>query len=220
MVLRIVFGVVRLARSRRPTGKSRRANARKRNYSRLSRRQQAEIRFYELLLELLTPFAPEFTGGVTAARTFLMKYNPAGLRRLFRRVFIGREEWNAQGRQEFRKAMAAARTQARRIFRKELKRAITARYRRRTGNLLRVRVRGSGRHTGIYLKEDFPRTEYRTQLGRGLEGGSKNGQYAYVLNNKTRFVEVARRIAGKRIRATTQLNYVRFARSRSLKGTT
>ena len=105
--------------------------------------------------------------------------------------------------ESLRKARAAARTAARQIYRAQLKTQIGWRYRRRSGSLLRVRVRGSGRGESIKLREDFPHTHFVT-VRRG------QGQYAYVLNSRSNFIQTARRIAYAEIRAITALRYVQF----------
>lgn len=96
------------------------------------------------------------------------------------------------------RGVASARTDARGIYREEIKRQIMRRYRRRTGALLKVRVRGTGKGQSIRLREDFPSTAY------------PGGQYAYVLNSRSGFIDDARSQARRRIRRETLLRYIQF----------
>lgn len=88
-----------------------------------------------------------------------------------------------------RRAIAAscadARKAARRVHRQNLRDEIRATTRRRTGNLLRARVRGTGRGCNIRIVENFPATAFSTPRGR-------RGQYAYVLNSSRHFIPQAR----------------------------
>lgn len=80
----------------------------------------------------------------------------------------------------------------RRVIRDEINKVTT----RRTGDLTRnIRIRRTTfRARREYtLSAGFPRTQYSTPRGRGRPGASKNGQYAFVLNSRLRFLRAANR---------------------------
>lgn len=82
--------------------------------------------------------------------------------------------------------MRAATPGIRRIFRRNLVAAIRNKTTRRTGRLLRVRMRTRYFRAGnrIVIRPQFPSTAYTTRTG-------KTGQYGYVVNHYRRFIEEA-----------------------------
>ncbi|MDE0489313.1 MAG: hypothetical protein OXI07_09000 [Gammaproteobacteria bacterium] len=88
------------------------------------------------------------------------------------------------------RAMTRAQTEIGREYTKTLRQNIRARTVRRTGSLLRSKIK-KGRDRGtrtVSILPDFPRTAYVTAPGRGRRGASKQGQYAFVLEASKHFI--------------------------------
>ena len=95
--------------------------------------------------------------------------------------------------------MRRATPEFRKLYRREIVKAIRSRTTRRTGKLLRVRIRTrSLRSQGaIILSADFPSTRFTTRRGG-------QGQYGFIVNHYTRFLEEA----NLRTRTSPQLNRI------------
>ena len=90
-----------------------------------------------------------------------------------------------------RRILGRAARDLRALFQRHLKEQIRATTRRRTGKLLRARVKSNRRGDTLTLAPDFPATRYVTPAGRGRPGASKIGQYAFVVNHNRDFIRRA-----------------------------
>lgn len=92
-----------------------------------------------------------------------------------------------------RRALGRSGREVRRLLVMHLKNTIRERTTRRTGRLLSVKVQSIRLMSGleIVLQPNFPRTQYSTPPGRGRPGRSKDGQYAFVVNHRKRFIQEA-----------------------------
>jgi len=119
----------------------------------------------------------------------LLNLTVSGIRRAIRAIERNRREIE---RLQWRVVTRAA-NDIRRLFIRHLKTEINLATTRRTGRLLRVRVkviRDRPNQTLRFLP-DFPQTGYRTPPGRGRGGASKIGQYAFVVNSSKMFIQRA-----------------------------
>ena len=112
----------------------------------------------------------------------------------FARQKLNRQDYsNLQWR-----AMARAKRDVGRLHVRHIKREIRRAYTRRTGQLLRsprVIMRqfrdGNGQPT-LTVLPNFPLTRYETPRHRGRRDASKQGQWAFVLNAESRFIQFAK----------------------------
>lgn len=77
------------------------------------------------------------------------------------------------------------------LYRKKLRIAIRQTTRRRTGALLKLRSKSRLRANSIDLLPNFPFTKYNTPRSRGRPNASKQGQYAFVVNRRKQFIQLA-----------------------------
>lgn len=122
-------------------------------------------------------------------------------RRRLRRVRGGLVSISDAALPAFRVLQAAIAKVNGRVTREEVKRAIRDTTTRRTGSLLRLRVQSRWRGPTRYRSTpNFPHTEYRTPPGTGRPGASKQGQYAFVVDNRVQFLALAQSRYARRIR--------------------
>ena len=102
-------------------------------------------------------------------------------------ITIYAQPQDEQGIQAYRRAIELASLlvkEGRKDYRRECKAAVRRLTTRRTGALLRLRVRTFSR--GPFSKGfvcNFPATEYTTGFRRGDPRSAKSGRYAFVVNN-------------------------------------
>ncbi|MDD9990377.1 MAG: hypothetical protein OXP75_01110 [Rhodospirillales bacterium] len=91
------------------------------------------------------------------------------------------------------RTMARARRQIATAFKRRIVAEIRARGHVDTGAMLRVEIKSSTYRPGLAIRffPQFPRTFYQTPRGRGRQGASKQGQYAFVVNHQSQFIQAA-----------------------------
>lgn len=92
------------------------------------------------------------------------------------------------------RALTRARNDLVRHYRDLLRQEIDGRTTRRSGRLrrnIRIKTVRNRRDAELVFFAQFPRTAYVTPRGRGRPGASKQGQYAFVVNNRVRFIQAA-----------------------------
>lgn len=88
------------------------------------------------------------------------------------------------------RTMALTRKDVNRLYKRYVQLEIDEMGLRRSGAMRKVRIRQQSKRAdlSISFRPDFPATAYRTFAGRGRPGASKQGQYAFIINNTPRGV--------------------------------
>lgn len=88
-----------------------------------------------------------------------------------------------------RRVLRRALPDLRRLYRKEMQKAVQAATVRRTGRLYRSpRVKASVKGSRLVMLPVFTLTDFKKQPGYGRRGGHKSGQYAFVVNHSKPFI--------------------------------